>query len=307
MLRHFLEIIDWTPQEILDCIDLGIELKNHAKTKKYAQELANHSYGLIFRKNSLRTRISFEVGITKMGGQAIHLTDQDFQLGERESIQDVAKVMSRYLDAILIRTFAHQQVEEFAKYSDVPIINMLTDWCHPCQIIADAITIEEKLGTIRNKKVVYLGDGNNVARSWINFASRIPMHLCIATAPESTPEKELLEKSRSTEVSTIEVSHDPFEAVKNADVLYTDVWASMGEKELATEKEKILHPFQVNAKLLKHTKSNVVVMHCLPAERGREITQEVMDGDNSVVFDQAENRLYAHQAILLQLERWKLL
>ncbi|MGK5092679.1 ornithine carbamoyltransferase [Deltaproteobacteria bacterium TL4] len=304
MKRNFVSILDWSSEEIRQSLELSKELKASAKQGNFPKYLENKSYALIFHKFSLRTRVSFEVGITQLGGNSICLTERDFVIGERESVSDVAKVLSRYVDGILIRTYSHDDAVQLAKNSDVPVINMLTDWTHPCQVMADVLTIEEHRGRMDRLKVVYLGDGNNVANSWINMAARLPVNLCIATSPETLPDMGLVEQSRNTGISSIEISHEPFEAVKDADVLYTDVWASMGQKDKAKEKRKNLQQFQINSKLLAHAKPDALVFHCLPAERGREITDEVLDGSHSVVFDQAENRMHVQKAILVQLERW---
>ncbi|MBF0286346.1 MAG: ornithine carbamoyltransferase [SAR324 cluster bacterium] len=305
MTRNFISIQDWTSEEIKANIELASELKILTKQGKCSPHLEKKSYALIFHKESLRTRISFEVGIFQLGGMAMYLTGNDFELGKRESNEDVAKVMSRYVDGILIRTFDHQNVVELGHHADVPVINMLTDWSHPCQLMADILTVKEHLGTLENLKIVYLGDGNNLANSWINMAARIPMQLCIATSTETMPDMQLFEEVKAMGISDLSISHSAQEAVKNADVLYTDVWASMGQKEKAALKANQLKDFQINQKLLEYAKSSTIVMHCLPAERGYEITSEVLDGPQSVVLDQAENRLHAQKAILVQLSRWQ--
>ncbi len=304
MKRNFISILDWTTEEIRENLSLAHELKTLFQQRQNPPLLDQRSYALIFHKNSLRTRVAFEVGIFQLGGHAIHLTEHDFTLGKRETVHDVAKVMSRLVDGILIRTFDHKIVVELGEHAEVPVVNMLTDWSHPCQIMADVLTVQEKLGTVEGKKIVYLGDGNNVAHSWINLAARLPIRLCIATSKDSLPDMDLFRKAQEIGVSELSISHDPLEAVREADVIYTDVWASMGQKDLAGVKADQLQAFQLNQRLMDNAKPTTLVMHCLPAERGREITDAVLDGSQSVVLDQAENRLHAQKAILVQLDRW---
>lgn len=305
MLKHLLEISDWTSRELEETLQLASQLKVLAKKKETPPLLQGKSYALIFYKNSLRTRVSFEVGIFQLGGQAIMVNESDFALGKRESIPDVAKALSRFVDGILIRTYSHQDVLTLSMHATVPVINMLTDDAHPCQILADAMTIQECLGGLKDKKIVYLGDGNNITHSLLNLASRIPMHLVVATAPNCLPNMELFGKAKQAGISQIEITTSAEEAALNADVLYTDVWASMGQKEQLENKISALKPYQINQSLLKLAKPGAIVMHCLPAERGREITDEVLDGPQSVVWEQAENRLHIQKAILSQLDAWK--
>ncbi|MBF0237219.1 MAG: ornithine carbamoyltransferase [SAR324 cluster bacterium] len=305
MKRDFISLLDWSSREIRETLELAKELKRLNLKGECPQYLNGKSYAMIFHKDSLRTRVSFEVGIKQMGGHCVHLTDKDFVMGKREPVADVAQVLSRYVDGILIRTFGHQEVVRLGQVASVPVINMLTDWLHPCQIMADIMTIEEHRGSSERARVVYLGDGNNVTNSWINMAARLPLDLWVVTSPETLPDMELVENARKEGLSNIHVVHSWDEAVKNADVLYTDVWASMGEKEKINERVQMLQGFQINQDMVNHSKKNVMVMHCLPAERGHEITAEVLDGPNSVVFDQAENRLHAQKAIMVQLEKWR--
>ena len=302
--RDFISVFDWSREEIMNNIELAIELKQKTREDKCPRELEGRSYGLIFHKDSLRTRVSCEVAIYQLGGHSLSMSEKDFQMGKRESVKDVAKVLSRYLDGILIRTFTHETVEELARHAGVPVCNLLTDFNHPCQIMADALTIQEKFGRLENTRVCYLGDCNNVTNSWLNLASRIPLDLRIATSPDMSPPAKLLEQVRQTGLSEVRIFHDPAEAVRDAQILYTDVWASMGEKNKMKEHEKLLNGFQINRKLLNLSDNKSLVMHCLPANREREITTEVMDGPRSIVYDQAENRLHAQKAILVQLERW---
>jgi ornithine carbamoyltransferase len=303
MKRDFLAIPDMTSQELVETIHLARELKRQRKLHQCPKPLANLTVGCIFHKASLRTRISFETGIHELGGHSLYITKDEIDLGKRETIEDAARVLSRYLGMIMIRTFSHADVEKLAKHATIPVINGLTDYLHPCQVMGDLMTIEEWLGHIDGVKVVYLGDGNNMANSWINAARRFPIHVTLATAEGAPPSLELL-KTAQAEGAQVRWIHDPVEAVKGAHVIYTDVWASMGQKDKAEEKARLLQPFQVNSTLLKHADPKHIVLHCLPAERGKEITDEVMDGPHSAVFDQAENRLHIQKAIMAQLIEW---
>lgn len=305
MKRDFISILDWTTEEIHNNLDFAVELKQQTKEGMCPQLLERKTYVLFFHKPSLRTRLSFEVGIAQLGGTSMVLSEQDFKIEERETVSDVARVMSRYVDGILIRTFSHQLVLDLAKHATVPIVNMLTDFNHPCQVMSDLLTIKEKLGHIDNVRIAYVGDSNNMTNSWLNLAARIPLDLRIATAPETLPDMKLVSEIREIGISTIKVTHSAQEAVDGAEVLYTDVWASMGEKEKLAERELVLKEFQINSSLLKYAEKDALVLHCLPAERGKEITDEVIESTQSVVFDQAENRLHAQKAILVQLEKWR--
>lgn len=304
MKRDFISILDWTSEEIRSNLDFAVELKHQTKGGKCPQLLQDRTFGLFFHKPSLRTRLSFEVGITQLGGTAIVLTEQDFKIGERETVSDVARIMSRYVDCILIRTFSHQMVLDLSKHATVPVVNMLTDFNHPCQVMSDMMTIKEKLGRIDDVRIAYLGDSNNMTNSWLNFAARIPLDLRIGTSPETLPDMVLVRKIQEIGISSIKVTHSATEAVDGAEVLYTDVWASMGEKDKIAERERLLKEFQINSSLLQHAEKNALVLHCLPAERDKEITDEVIESRQSVVFDQAENRLHAQKAILVQLDKW---
>ena len=304
MKRDFISILDWTSEEIRNNLDYAVELKQQTKQGSCPQLLSGKTYGMFFHKPSLRTRLSFEVGIVQLGGTAVNLSEQDFKIGERESVSDIARVMSRYVDGILIRTFSHQLVLDLSKHASVPVINMLTDFNHPCQVMSDMLTVKEKLGRIDNVRIAYVGDSNNMTNSWLNMAARIPLDLRIATAPETVPDMELFAKIRETGISTIQVTHSAKEAVKDAEIIYTDVWASMGEKNKIAERERVLKDFQVNSSLLQYAANYALVFHCLPAERDKEITDDVIEGPQSVVFDQAENRLHAQKAILVQLDKW---
>lgn len=298
MSKSFLQITDLTTDEIWQVFDLCEKMKKGTIAPKPYQ---GKSVGCIFHKPSLRTRMSFEVGIAQLGGQSLYITEKEISLGVRESIYDAAKVLSRYLATIMIRTFKHADVEELARHADVPVINGLTDLTHPCQIMGDYFTLLEKRGKRDGFKIAYLGDGNNVTNSWINLAARIPIELRIGTAADTQPDVEILKRAQKSGVSKIVLTENPKEAVAGADVIYTDVWASMGQKDKAEEKARLLQKYQVNGALVKLAAPDCLVMHCLPAERGREITDEVMDGPHSVVFDEAENRLHIQKAIMVFL------
>lgn len=301
MKKDFLSIADLTAKEIYDIFDLTKDLKEKTRKRIEHHLLKGYSLAMIFAKPSARTRISFETGIFQLGGTALYLAPGDIGIGKREAIKDIAQVISRYNDLIMARLFAHNDILELAKYSRVPVINGLTDYNHPCQIMADAFTIIEYFGKIENLKIVYIGDGNNVANSWINFASRIPVQLVICTPPKYEPDKATVKRAKEAKVSKIEIMTDPRQAARGADVLYTDVWASMGQEAEAEERKKVFRPYQLNSELVKLAKPEVKVLHCLPAHRGDEITDEVIDGPHSVVFDEAENRLHVQKAIMVTL------
>jgi len=295
MARSLTQITDLSAAEVHEVLDLCRKMK----AKEIAlKPLENKSAACIFTKESLRTRISFEVGISELGGSPIYITDNEIKLGKRESIADAARVLSRYVGLIMIRTFKQSDVDELAKHASVPVVNGLTDLVHPCQIMGDYFTVTEHLEKKERYTVAYLGDGNNITNSWLNLASLIPLELRIGTAEDCQPDPEIVKKAQANSDSTVIVTDDPKAAVAGADVLYTDVWASMGQKHLAEEKTEKLKKYQVNSTLLEAASPNAVVMHCLPAERGREITDEVMDSKQSVVFDQAENRLHIQKAIM---------
>jgi ornithine carbamoyltransferase len=301
MKRDFLAIMDFNESEIRETLKLAGELKK--KKGQNLDVLKGKTVACIFHEPSLRTRISFEVGIHELGGYSLYVTDKEIKLGERESIHDAAKVLSRYLAMIEIRTISHDDVVEFARHSTVPVINGLTGLLHPCQIMGDMQTVIEYKGKIDDMKIAYLGDGNNVANSWLKAAVRIPLDLRIGTRKETLPDSEIVEEAKSAGRSKITITEDPREAVRGADVIYTDVWASMGQKDKADSQAELLKKYQVNSKMLAAADKECIVMHCLPAERGREITDDVIDGSHSVVFDQAENRLHIQKAIMVKLAR----
>jgi len=294
MKKDLLSISDFSQQEILDLLEKSADLKDKRQKGIEHLPLKGQTLGMIFNKHSTRTRISFEVGMFELGGHALFLTSDQLQLNRGETIKDSAQVLSRYLNAILIRTYDHEEVIALAEHASIPVINGLTDLNHPVQILADIFTIKEKLGHIEGVKVAYVGDGNNVAYSWMLGASLMGMDLAIACPKSYRPES----ISALSGTGKVEILEDPFEAVKNADVIYTDVWISMGQEEDTENKKKLLLPYQINQKLVDAAKKDVLVMHCLPAHREMEITSEVLDGKHSIVFDQAENRLHVQKAIL---------
>lgn len=295
MPRSLCQITDFSAAEIKEIFEITKRMKSGQDSSK---PLEGKSVACIFTKASLRTRVSFEVGISQLGGNAVYITDAEIKLGQRESVADAARVLSRYISMIMIRTFKQSDVEEMAKYASVPIINGLTDLVHPCQILGDYFTVLEAKGEKDRFVVCYLGDANNITNSWLNLASLIPMELRIGTAAGFEPDAAILKRAKANADSKIVITHDPKEAIAAADVVYTDVWASMGQKHLGQEKAEKLKGFQLNSSLLAEANSDAMVLHCLPAERGKEITDEVMDGPQSKVFDQAENRLHIQKGIM---------
>jgi len=304
-MKHFLSLADVSLEEIWHLLDLAIELKEEWQRGGNRPLLKGKTLGMIFQKPSLRTRVSFDMAMLHLGGQALYLSPNEIQLGVRESVPDVARVLSRYVDAIMARVFAHSDVVTLAEYSRVPVINGLSDYEHPCQGLADFLTIIEKKGRdLRGRKLAFVGDGNNVATALLFGATKLGMDFAIATPPGyELPASvwELGQKFAAESGSHILATHDPVEAVREADVIYTDVWASMGQEAEAEARAKVFPPYQVNAALVAKAKPDVIVMHCLPAHRGQEITDDVADGPHSVLWDQAENRMHAQKAILVEL------
>ena len=294
--RDFLQIPDLSRAELDRLFDLAERMRAGAYT---AKPLAGKSLAMIFMKSSTRTRVSFEVGTYQLGGHALFLSPRDVQLGRGEPIADTARVLSRYVDGIMIRTFAHQDIEELARYADVPVINGLTDLVHPCQVLADLLTVKQHLGTVDGKRIVWIGDGNNMANSWINAAYRFGFDLRIACPEGYEPADHLLERARAR--ATVRVVRDPMEAADGADVVNTDVWASMGQEDEQKIREKAFAGFQVNAKLMSRTKKSSIFLHCLPAHRGEEVTADVIEGSHSRVWDEAENRLHVQKAVMAAL------
>ena len=301
MKRDFLHITDLTTQEILDFIDLAKEIKTKVLNKEDYQPFNNCSLAMIFAKPSARTRVSFETGFFRLGGHALYLGPNDIGIGKREEVKDIARVFSGYNDMIMARLFDHRHILELAEYATVPVINGLTDYNHPCQIMADIFTIYEHRGNLNEMKVVYVGDGNNIVHSWLRLAARIPLHFTCICPEGFEPDTKTINLIEEAGLSTFELSHDPKKDIIDADVIYTDVWASMGQKDEVETREKAFADFQVNSSMLNSTGKNTLFMHCLPAERGREVTDKVMESSNSIVFDQAENRMHAQNAIMVML------
>ncbi|TAN44673.1 MAG: ornithine carbamoyltransferase [Nitrospirae bacterium] len=296
MKRDFLTIFDVLPDEFTGLIKRAIDLKSGKDANKCP--LIGKSVGLFFEKPSTRTRVSFEVGIYQLGGQTIYMNPKEIQLGRGETIADTAKVLSRYLSAIVLRTYTHSAVVDFAKHAAVPVINGLSDMHHPCQALADLMTILEKKGRLEGVRMAFIGDGNNVANSLIEAAAFTGIELAIACPEGFEPNAEIIDYARGKYKSNITVVRRPEEAAGMADVIYTDVWVSMGQEEGAEKKKEKFRNYQINSGLLKHAKEDATILHCLPAYRGSEITDEVMDGPHSAVFDQAENRLHTEKALL---------
>ena len=306
MAKHFLHISDYSTDQIWEILHLSKELKTKFHNKENFKPFRDRSLAMIFAKPSARTRVSFETGFEWMGGHALFLGPNDIGIGKREAIKDISRLFSRYNDVIMARLFDHQHIIELAEYSDIPVINGLTDYNHPCQIICDILTIWEHKGSLDNLKICYMGDGNNIVHSWLHLSMRFPLDFVCCCPEGYEPDKDLVNQALNSGVSKISISHDPVSAVKGADVIYTDVWASMGQKEEAEEREKAFKNFQVNENLMSITGKDTLFMHCLPAERDREVTDGVMESDNSIVFDQAENRMHVQNAIMIMLsEKWK--
>jgi ornithine carbamoyltransferase len=301
MPKHFLHISDYDSDDIWEILHLAKELKTKFHSRDNYKPFQDRSLAMIFAKPSARTRVSFETGFEWMGGHALFLGPNDIGIGKREAIKDISRLFSRYNDIIMARLFDHQHIIELAQYAHIPVINGLTDYNHPCQIIADILTVWEHRGNLEDLKIAYLGDGNNIVHSWLQLATKFPMHFVCSGPKGYEPDMETVNMVKDGDLSSYELSHDPFSAVKDADVIYTDVWASMGQKEEAEERERIFAPYQVNGKLLNSTGKETLFMHCLPAEREREVTDEVMESKNSIVFDQAENRMHAQNAIMVYL------
>lgn len=299
--KDLLAIHDIPGAQIANLLKLGEKFKSMRRSKIPHQYMIGATLGLVFEKPSTRTRVSFEAGMNQLGGQSLFLSASDIQLCRGESVGDTARVLSRYLDGIVVRTYDHAIVEEWAREATVPVINGLTDLHHPCQALSDLMTIHEKKGVLKGVKIAYVGDGNNVANSLIEAAAKMEMVISVACPKQYQPDMPTVERARAEAKGTgaeIEVTDDPLAAVKNADVIYTDVWISMGREREQARRLKILGPYQVNERLVRAARPDAIVMHCLPAHRGQEITAKVLDGPQSVVVDQAENRLHMQKAIL---------
>lgn len=298
-MKHLLKLADLSSEEIFAILNLADQLKYERKNNIPHPHLAGKKLGMIFTKSSTRTRVSFEVGMTELGGTALFLSDRDIQLGRGEPIKDTVRVLSRYLDAIMIRTFAQQDVEDLAKYGSIPIINGLTDYCHPCQVLADLMTIREYKGSLKGLKLCFVGDGNNMANSLIVGGIKTGMEVSIACPDTYRPDAEIMKWA--AENGKFSVTSDLKTAAENADVLYTDVWASMGQEGEKAEREKVFKGYCIDKELLSAAKQDAMVLHCLPAHRGEEITDEVFESHADEIFDEAENRLHAQKAVLCKL------
>jgi ornithine carbamoyltransferase len=304
-MNHFLSLTDLTPEAFRSLLELAVELKDEWKADGNRPLLAGKTLGMIFQKPSLRTRASFEMGMIHLGGQSLYFSPFEIQLGERESVPDVSRVFSRYVDGIMARVFGHQDILTLAEYSRVPVINGLSDYNHPCQALSDFLTIvENKDWDLSGRKLAFFGDGNNVSTSLLFGATLMGMDFAIANPPGYDLPEDVWDEGETLAAQTgsqLLATHDPAEAAAEADVVYTDVWASMGQEEESEERAQIFRPYQLNDALLQHACPDVIAMHCLPAHRGQEITDEVCDGPHSVLWDQAENRMHAQKAILVKL------
>ena len=298
-MKHLLKLSDLTTEEIFSILDLADQLKYERKNGIPHPHLAGKSIGLIFEKSSTRTRVSFETGIYQLGGQPIFLSSRDLQIGRGEPVQDTARVLSRYLDGIMIRTFEQQEVEDLAKYGSIPIINGLTDYCHPCQVLADLMTIREKFATLEGIKLAYIGDGNNMTNSLMVGGLKTGMKVSVACPEGYMPDANLLAWAKQN--PNFEITNDPRVAVAGADVVYTDTWASMGQESEKEARIKAFQGYQVNDELMALASEKAIVQHCLPAYRGQEITDEVFEAHADALFDEAENRLHAQKAVMVML------
>ncbi len=298
-MKHLLKLADLSTEEIYGILNLADQLKYERKNNIPHPHLQGKKLGMIFSKSSTRTRVSFEVGMYELGGYALFLSDRDLQIGRGEPIKDTIRVLSRYLDGIMIRTFAQQDVEDLAKYGSIPIINGLTDYCHPCQVLADLMTIREYKGSLKGLKLCFVGDGNNMANSLIVGGIKVGMEVAIACPDNYRPDEQIVRWAK--ENGTLTVTSDLKGAAANADVLYTDVWASMGQESEKAVREKAFARYCIDAELMKAAKPDAMVLHCLPAHRGEEITEEVLEAHAEEIFDEAENRLHAQKAVLVKL------
>ncbi len=303
MKKHLLSISDLTRDDADRLVERAIKLKNMKKQGSTERPFAGKSLGLLFEKHSTRTRLSFEAAMIQLGGASIYISAETTQMARNEPIKDTARVLSRYLDALAIRTYSQKTLEEFAAYSTIPVINALSDLYHPCQVLSDVMTVVECKGKYEGLKVAWVGDGNNMANSWINAAAVFGFDLALACPGSYFPDEGVLERAKANGTGNIELTSDPKEAVKDADVVNTDVWASMGMESEAEERKKVFAPYQLNGALLKLAKEDAIVLHCLPAHRGEEIAEDVLEGPQSVVWDQSENKLHMHKAVLETLLR----
>ena len=303
-MKDLISLHDLTPEEVEDLLNLGIKLKAEQKAGMEHHILKGKTLGMIFTKSSTRTRISFEVGMTQLGGYPLFLSSNDIQLGRGETIYDTAKVMERMLDGIMIRTYSHQDVLDLAKHADIPVINALTDLLHPCQVLADLMTAYEHKGKLKGLKLAYIGDGNNMANSLIAGCVKLGLDCAVATPDGYQCDSEVVANAKDDFKrygSELILTNDPKEAIKGADVVYTDTWVSMGMESEKEERQRVFMPYQVNGELFKLAAPDAVFMHCLPAYRGFEVTEDVIDGPQSIIFDEAENRLHAQKAVMVRL------
>lgn len=298
-MKHLLKLADLTREEILSILNLADQLKYERKHGIFKDYLKGKKLGMIFQKSSTRTRVSFEVGMYELGGNALFLSNRDLQIGRGEPVQDTARVLSRYLDAIMIRTFAQSEVEDLARYGSIPVINGLTDYCHPCQVLADLMTIRERKGAFKGLKMCFIGDGNNMANSLMVGAVKTGMSFSIACPEGYEPDAQLMAWAK--ENGTFTLTRSVQEAAEGADVLYTDVWASMGQEEEKAKREKAFAGYQVNEETMRAAKPDAMVLHCLPAHRGEEITADVFEAHADEIFEEAENRLHAQKAVLCKV------
>jgi len=298
MDNDILTLLDLEKKDFELFFKRALELKKNKSKSIEKRPLAGKTLGLIFDKPSTRTRLSFEVAMIQLGGTSIFISSKDTQMVRNEPVRDTARVLSRYLDGLAIRTYSQDLLEEFAEFSTIPVINALTDLYHPCQVLSDLMTVMEYKGGYENLKITWVGDGNNVSHSWINAAAILGLNLVLACPEGYYPDTDILETARKRGLGSIIVTSDPVEAVKDADVIYTDVWASMGQESEYSTRKRVFEPFQVDKGLVKNASKNVTIMHCLPVHRGEEMSEEVLEGPNSVVWDQSENKLHMHKAIL---------
>ena len=301
MKKDFIHVTDYDKNEIYDFLESATQLKKRIKSDNDYKPFNGMSLAMIFAKPSARTRVSFETGFFKLGGHALYLGPNDIGIGKREAVKDIGRVLSRYNEIIMARLFEHKHMLELSESASVPVVNGLTDYNHPCQIMADLLTIYEHMNTVDNIKVVYVGDGNNIVHSWLNLASIIPLNFTCLCPEGFEPDSKTVDLARNASFSNIEITSNVESAVVGADVIYTDVWASMGQKEETSSRAKIFSNFQVNSEMMNSTKKDTLFMHCLPAERGREVTDEVIESSSSIVFDQAENRMHAQNTIMLNI------
>jgi ornithine carbamoyltransferase len=301
MKKDFIHTDDYSADEISGILALAAEVKSRFKKRENYKPFQDHSLAMIFAKPSARTRISFETGFYRLGGHALYLSPRDIDMGKREPVRDIARVISRYNDMIMARLFDHAHILELAEYADVPVINGLTDYNHPCQIMADIFTVKERRGHLDDLKIAYVGDGNNIVHSWLRLAAVLPFHFSCACPPAYPPDADTVRRAKDAGISEIEILHDPVSAVKNADVVYTDVWASMGKKHEAEERKAKFRGFQVTDALMQQAGKDAIFLHCLPANRGLEVSDSVMESPASAVFDEAENRMHVQNAIMLRI------